>query len=111
MEVDLVIGADGANSRVAREIDAGDYDYAIAFQERIKICDEDMEYYKDLAGAPPFGFSHSCCWRRPHRREKKENRCPRSPPTPLLCLPARDVQLLSPCLVLFAACRRQRRCC
>jgi geranylgeranyl reductase len=49
MEVDLVIGADGANSRVAREIDAGDYDYAIAFQERIKICDEDMEYYKDLA--------------------------------------------------------------
>ena len=53
MEVDLVIGADGANSRVAREIDAGDYDYAIAFQERIKICDEDMEYYKDLAGAAP----------------------------------------------------------
>lgn len=50
MEVDLVIGADGANSRVAREIEAGDYDYAIAFQERIKICDEDMEYYKDLAG-------------------------------------------------------------
>ncbi len=32
LEVDLVVGADGANSRVAREIDAGDYDYAIAFQ-------------------------------------------------------------------------------
>ena len=32
LEVDLVIGADGANSRVAKEIDAGDYDYAIAFQ-------------------------------------------------------------------------------
>lgn len=32
MEVDAVIGADGANSRVAKSIDAGDYDYAIAFQ-------------------------------------------------------------------------------
>ena len=32
IEVDVVIGADGANSRVAKEIDAGDYDYAIAFQ-------------------------------------------------------------------------------
>lgn len=37
MEVDVVIGADGANSRVAKEIDAGEYDYAIAFQERIRI--------------------------------------------------------------------------
>lgn len=34
LEVDVVIGADGANSRVAKEIDAGDYDYAIAFQVR-----------------------------------------------------------------------------
>ena len=32
MEVDLVIGADGANSRVAKDIDAGECDYAIAFQ-------------------------------------------------------------------------------
>jgi hypothetical protein len=32
LEVDCVIGADGANSRVAKEIDAGEYDYAIAFQ-------------------------------------------------------------------------------
>ena len=30
--VDAVIGADGANSRVAKDIDAGEYDYAIAFQ-------------------------------------------------------------------------------
>lgn len=37
IEVDMVIGADGANSRVAKEIDAGEYDYAIAFQERIRI--------------------------------------------------------------------------
>lgn len=49
LEVDLVIGADGANSRVARDIDAGDYNYAIAFQERIKIPDEKMAYYEDLA--------------------------------------------------------------
>jgi geranylgeranyl reductase len=49
LEVDVVIGADGANSRVAKNIDAGEYDYAIAFQERIKIPDEKMEYYKDLA--------------------------------------------------------------
>lgn len=45
----MVIGADGANSRVAKEIDAGEYDYAIAFQERIRIPDDKMEYYKDLA--------------------------------------------------------------
>ncbi|KAL0035213.1 hypothetical protein WJX79_006259 [Trebouxia sp. C0005] len=49
IEVDAVIGADGANSRVAKEIDAGEYDYAIAFQERIRIPDEKMDYYKDLA--------------------------------------------------------------
>jgi hypothetical protein len=48
-QVDVVIGADGANSRVAKEIDAGEYDYAIAFQERIRIPDEKMDYYKDLA--------------------------------------------------------------
>lgn len=49
MEFDMVIGADGANSRVAKEIDAGDYNYAIAFQERIKIPEEKMQYYEELA--------------------------------------------------------------
>ena len=49
LQVDVVIGADGANSRVAKEIDAGKYDYAIAFQERIRIPDEKMDYYKDFA--------------------------------------------------------------
>ena len=49
VEVDMVIGADGANSRVAKFIDAGEFDYAIAFQERIRIPDDKMEYYKDLA--------------------------------------------------------------
>eukprot|EP00884_Botryococcus_braunii_P021818 jgi/Botrbrau1/831/Bobra.0352s0028.1 len=49
LEVDLVIGADGANSRVAKEMGAGDYDYAIAFQERIRIPDDKMAYYMDLA--------------------------------------------------------------
>lgn len=37
LEVDAVIGADGANSRVAKSIGAGDYEYAIAFQVAIKI--------------------------------------------------------------------------
>jgi geranylgeranyl reductase len=36
-DFDYVIGADGANSRVAKAIDAGEYNYAIAFQERIKV--------------------------------------------------------------------------
>ncbi|RZC88794.1 hypothetical protein C5167_031168 [Papaver somniferum] len=49
LEVDAVIGADGANSRVAKAIGAGDYDYAIAFQERIRIPDEKMVYYENLA--------------------------------------------------------------
>ena len=49
LEVDVVIGADGANSRVAKAIDAGDYNYAIAFQERIRIPDKMMNYYEELA--------------------------------------------------------------
>jgi len=49
LEVDLVVGADGANSRVAKAIDAGEYNYAIAFQERIKIDDEKMAFYENLA--------------------------------------------------------------
>lgn len=47
--MDLVIGADGANSRVAKDMDAGEYDYAIAFQERIRIPDDKMKYYENLA--------------------------------------------------------------
>ncbi|CAK0908762.1 unnamed protein product [Prorocentrum cordatum] len=49
LEVDVVIGADGANSRVAKEIEAGDYEYAIAFQERMTIDEKKMEYYKERA--------------------------------------------------------------
>ncbi|XP_031275888.1 geranylgeranyl diphosphate reductase, chloroplastic-like [Pistacia vera] len=49
LAVDVVIGADGANSRVAKSIKAGNYTCAIAFQERIKLPDDKMEYYKDLA--------------------------------------------------------------
>ncbi|CEL99921.1 unnamed protein product [Vitrella brassicaformis CCMP3155] len=49
LEVDMIIGADGANSRVAKSIGAGEYNYAIAFQERIKIPDEQMKYYEELA--------------------------------------------------------------
>ncbi|XP_074587551.1 geranylgeranyl diphosphate reductase, chloroplastic [Curcuma longa] len=48
-EVDAVVGADGANSRVAKSIGAGEYEYAIAFQERVKIPESKMEYYKERA--------------------------------------------------------------
>lgn len=49
LKVDVVIGADGANSRIAKAIDAGDYNYAIAFQERIRLPEDKMAYYNDLA--------------------------------------------------------------
>jgi len=49
LEVDLIVGADGANSRVAKAMDAGDYNVAIAFQERIKLPEKEMNYYEDLA--------------------------------------------------------------
>jgi geranylgeranyl diphosphate/geranylgeranyl-bacteriochlorophyllide a reductase len=49
LTVDVVIGADGANSRIAKEIKAGDYNYAIAFQERISLPDAQMSYYLDRA--------------------------------------------------------------
>ncbi|MEB3361607.1 MAG: geranylgeranyl reductase [Synechococcaceae cyanobacterium] len=49
LEVDLIVGADGANSRVAKAMDAGDYNVAIAFQERIRLPIEEMRYYEDLA--------------------------------------------------------------
>jgi geranylgeranyl reductase len=49
MKVDLIIGGDGANSRVAKAMDAGQYNFAIAFQERIKISDEKMKFYEEMA--------------------------------------------------------------
>lgn len=49
LEVDLLIGADGANSRVAKAMDAGDYRVAVAVQERIKLPPEEMSYYENLA--------------------------------------------------------------
>ena len=49
LEVDLIVGADGANSKVAKAMDAGDYNMAIAFQERIRLPKEEMGYYEDLA--------------------------------------------------------------
>lgn len=49
MKVDLIIGADGANSRVAKAMDAGEYNFAIAFQERIKITEEQMSFYEEMA--------------------------------------------------------------
>ncbi|GAB4216063.1 MAG: geranylgeranyl reductase [Synechococcales cyanobacterium] len=49
LDVDLVIGADGFHSKVAEAINAGDYNYAIAFQERIKLPDDKMDYYQERA--------------------------------------------------------------
>lgn len=49
LQADVVIGADGANSRIAKAIDAGDYNYAIAYQERIRLPEDKMAYYEDLA--------------------------------------------------------------
>ncbi len=49
LKVDMVVGSDGANSRIAKDIDAGDYNYAIAFQERIRIPDDKMAFYQDRA--------------------------------------------------------------
>lgn len=48
-DFDLIIGADGANSRVAKAMDAGAYNFAIAFQERIKISDDKMAFYEEMA--------------------------------------------------------------
>lgn len=45
LEVDYIIGADGANSRVAKAMGAGDYNYAIAFQERIKVIRLFLVYF------------------------------------------------------------------
>merc|ERR1712071_489429 len=49
MKVDVIIGGDGANSRVAKAMDAGLYNFAIAFQERIKISEEKMAFYEEMA--------------------------------------------------------------
>ena len=49
LEFDYIIGADGANSRLAKAMGAGEYNYAIAFQERIKVSDEKMKFYEELA--------------------------------------------------------------
>merc|ERR1712185_329574 len=49
MDFDYIIGADGANSRVAKAMGAGEYNYAIAFQERIRVSDEKMKFYNELA--------------------------------------------------------------
>merc|ERR1712115_763866 len=49
MDVDVIVGGDGANSRVAKAMDAGQYNFAIAFQERIKIDDNKMKFYEEMA--------------------------------------------------------------
>ncbi|KAL5064801.1 hypothetical protein RYX36_026538 [Vicia faba] len=55
LEVDAVIGADGANSRVAKSIDAGDYEYAIAFQ----VCSSKLHAHCQLLGFFSCVVAHS----------------------------------------------------
>ncbi|KAJ4834860.1 hypothetical protein Tsubulata_912967 [Turnera subulata] len=49
LAVDVVVGADGANGKTAKFINAGGYASAIAFQERIRLPEEEMGYYENLA--------------------------------------------------------------
>ncbi|WP_218079534.1 geranylgeranyl reductase [Anthocerotibacter panamensis] len=49
IKADIVIGADGFHSKVAKTIDAGEVPYAIAYQERIKLPADKMNYYLDRA--------------------------------------------------------------
>ncbi|XP_049345890.1 geranylgeranyl diphosphate reductase, chloroplastic-like [Solanum verrucosum] len=49
LAVDDIIGADGANSRLAKSINAGNYTTAIAYQERIKLPEDKMGYYENVA--------------------------------------------------------------
>ncbi|WP_396032677.1 geranylgeranyl reductase [Candidatus Cyanaurora vandensis] len=49
VKADLIIGADGFHSKVAKAIDAGDVPYAIAYQERIRLPADKMKYYEDRA--------------------------------------------------------------
>ena len=42
-------GADAATPCVANAMDAGQYNFAITFQERIKISEEKMEFYEGMA--------------------------------------------------------------
>ncbi|AGY59700.1 geranylgeranyl reductase [Gloeobacter kilaueensis] len=49
LSADIVIGADGFHSKIAKTIDAGEVPYAIAFQERIQLPPDKMAYYEDRA--------------------------------------------------------------
>jgi len=49
IQADVVIGADGFHSKVAKTIDAGEVPYAIAYQERIELPPDRMAYYEDRA--------------------------------------------------------------
>ena len=49
LEVDVIVYVDGANSWVAKSMDAGNYYFAIVFQEWIKISDENLKCYEEIA--------------------------------------------------------------
>lgn len=51
LEVVAIVSIDGANSCIVKCISTCYYEYAIAFQEWVKILDDKMKYYKNLAVA------------------------------------------------------------
>ena len=48
MNVNVILGGDGANFRFAKAMDAGQYNFAITFQECIKISEEKVIFYKEM---------------------------------------------------------------
>ena len=96
--MDVVIGADGANSRVAKDIDAGEYDYAIAFQVG------SLGGLEESMASPHVGNGERVLfcrigWPRPGRGP-----VPRA--SIALALPALQPACLDPCL--FAAAPQER---
>ena len=50
IEVDIVIGADGANSRVAKEMGAGEYDYSYEVEEHaLTLLSSDLDGDREAA--------------------------------------------------------------
>ena len=94
VKVDAVIGADGANSRVAKEIDAGDYDYAIAFQVG------GSGFFVGSSDACPVQAARAACASRAGGRGGSAL-CPLSVVAGSLCLPGQRRGILC-----YASCRQ-----
>ena len=44
--MNVILDVNGADSRVAKAMAAGQYNFAVTFQERIKISEENISFYK-----------------------------------------------------------------